>query len=104
MNALDQQSRLMSEDYKTIASMLVSLLLSMIHAGSEEWAPPFEIVISGANDDPVAHLRVNADSSIRSLNRSHFKLQANFPITAMITDDKGNARELVSSPDNQRLQ
>jgi hypothetical protein len=104
MNVLDEEGQLVSEDYKTIARMLVSLLVSMIHDGGEEWAPPFEVVITGAKDDLVAHFHVNADGSIRNLNRSHFTLQAHFPVTATITDDKGKALELFFSPDDQKLE
>ncbi len=103
MNALDEESRLTSDDYESIARMLVSLLVGMIQAGGEQWAAPFEIVITGANDDPVAHLHVNADGSV-DFNRSHFTLQAHFPVAATITDDKGNALEMVFCLDNQWLQ
>jgi hypothetical protein len=98
------EDQVLSEDYKVIAGMLVFQLVGMVKAGGEEWVPPFEIVITGADGDPVAHLQVTTEGTVRNLNHSHFTLRAHFPVTAVITDQSGNARELVFSPTDETVQ
>jgi hypothetical protein len=95
------EGELQSEHYVAIVRRLAFLVISMVKACGEDWTPPFEVFITGADDDAVMHFQVDAEGRLRNLIPSDFKLRARFPVTATITDRSGNARELVFSPNDE---
>jgi len=79
---------------------ILDLLTRVVHsARRRNMAPPFEVHVRGADDDPICHLFCEEDGEglpwLRDLAFSNTKLTARFPMTATLTDSRGEALKMT---------
>jgi len=87
-----------SEDYAATVEILRMRLCAFI--GRKSMAPPLEIHVNGADDDEVIHASLREDGRLVDLmSYPEQTVSARFPLTATVTDAKGNALEITVTPD-----
>ena len=96
---------LTSDDYIEVARVLAQRIVGLMDAAPiAGLIPPFELHITGADDDIVVHASVARDGRLHDLaGYSQQLLSARFPLTATLSDSKGHVLE-IHIPENEMIQ
>src|ERR1700741_3159380 len=87
-----------SADYKDICRVLAPQILALAAKAKEgQCVPPLEVLITGADDDPVAHVAVDANGRVGDLAHSWTLLGARYLVTITVTDKAGKTWDATFS-------
>jgi hypothetical protein len=77
---------LTSDDYIRVARLIAERLTSILRLARERsMTPPFEMHVTGADDDEVAHASITADGHFEDVSGfPEQPLTARFPLTATV--------------------
>jgi hypothetical protein len=91
------ENKLISDDYAVVAKLLAPRLLAFARLARERsMMPPFEVHVTGADDNTVLHAYFTEDLQLRDISGfpGETPLEARFPLAAVITDATGSMTEL----------
>jgi len=101
----DDPELLGSDDYAEVAHLITAKITEILASDKERnFLPPYELHITGADDNLVCYALYEADEEggikIRNLEpgASALKLTARFPVTAMLAIKAGNVLEMIITP------
>ena len=85
------EDKLESDDYEALVNWLGPQLGALLAKAKEGMcSPPLEVLVTGADDDTVAHFELNpADKSYKNYLGKDHVLTAKFPVTITVTDKNG---------------
>jgi hypothetical protein len=93
-----EERKLEPGDYEELCKLLAPVIVES--GRNQSMVLPFEVHITGADDDDVLHASVGEDCKLRDLTGFPERpLAARFPLTATITDAGGNVRWLTIEPE-----
>ena len=93
---------LSDDDYKEVLLVLAQKLVGLLQDAKQRGlVPPFELHVTGSDDDVIVHCLYKGDSSFVSLVPGSLGVHARWPVTAIVTDANGEAIELQITPSSQ---
>jgi hypothetical protein len=105
-NKSDDREQLRSQDYEELALVLVPQIAALVQKAKRgEYAAPFDLLITDADDNFVCRFQVNDEGAMQPLDESDAILKARSPLTITLTDKKGERWEtMFARPDKKSIQ
>ena len=100
------EDELESDDYEALVYWLGSQLNTLLAKAKEGMcSPPLEVLITGADDDTIAHFELNpASKTYKSYLGKDHMLTAKFPVTITVTDKSGKTWDGTFDKGEQAIQ